>query len=251
MRISIFNGSHRSGPGNTATMIGAFTDGAASAGADVATFPLVEHKILFCRACKQCWFATPGQCPLPDDMPGLQSAFLAADVVVLATPLYVDNVSGLLKTFLDRLITVGDPHWDADANGASVHRRRHPLPTKLVFLANCGYPEPENFDPLRILARRMARNFHCELAGEIYRGGGGLLTRPDATTQPFIDRYLTRVRQAGSEVATAGRISPATQRLLEEPLLPNPDFFTVFRDHVNILCDTMAGSTGPGQPPRP
>jgi len=238
MKITVFNGSHQVKPGNTSVMVDEFLRGASEKGAVVRHIRLVEHRIEFCTACKACWFQTPGRCRIRDGMAGLLEAYLEADVVGFATPLYVDNVSGRMKVFLDRLIATGDPHWDVDEAGECVHRRCHDRPERMIVISNCGYPEQTHFQPLSVIFRRMARNQHLELAGEIYRGGGGLLTRHDDTIKPFIDRYLELVKRAGAEVAVHGRIREETGLLLQRPLLPNPDYAETFRCKVNEVIDS-------------
>lgn len=246
MKITIFNGSHQGRRGNTAVMVDAFLHGASEAGATVKHLMLTEYRVEFCRACKACWFQTPGRCPIADDMPELTEAYLGTDIVGFATPLYVDNVSGRMKVFLDRLIQTGDPHWEVDASGECIHRRRFERPTGMVVLANCGYPEQTHFQPLEVIFRRMARNQHLELVGEIYRGGGGLLTKYDPGNKQYIGRYIELVREAGREVATRGHIGAETSRLLRQPLLPDPDFVGMFRRKVNEMCDAMAARTDAG-----
>jgi multimeric flavodoxin WrbA len=237
MIITAFNGSHQRGNGNTWTMVEAFLRGAAGRGAETRQIELVEKRLEHCRACKACWFKTPGSCPLPDDGPGLLAAYTGSDVVVFASPLYVDNVTGLMKVFFDRLIAVGDPHWDTDQHGESVHRARYPKPRKLVVIMNGGYPEQTNFEHLRLLFRRMARNLHVELAGEIYRGAGGLLAKHASSMKPSLDAYLHLVQKAGEELVDRGAVSYEMQTRLEGPLLPISDFSKWFREKVNEVCD--------------
>jgi len=56
-----------------------------------------------CRGCYSCFERGEDTCPLKDDTPGLVQKMLAADGVILATPVYAFQVSGLMKTFIDRL----------------------------------------------------------------------------------------------------------------------------------------------------
>ena len=54
-------------------------------------------------------------------MAELRSKYVAADIVVFATPLYVDNVTGMMKNFMDRLVTLADPYFEKDENGQYRH----------------------------------------------------------------------------------------------------------------------------------
>ncbi len=60
------------------------------------------------RQCGGCWSCmAKGECPLDkgDDMRAMKQKMLEADLVVWGSPLYVEHVSGQMKTFLDRLAT--------------------------------------------------------------------------------------------------------------------------------------------------
>ncbi len=58
------------------------------------------------------------------------------------------------------------------------------------MISNCGFPEQSHFQVLGLLTRRMARNYHTEFVGEIYRGAGALLQ--DEDLKPFVDAHMDR-----------------------------------------------------------
>lgn len=237
MRITVFNGSPRKDKGNTHAMVTPFLAGAQEAGAEVENVFLCDREIKPCAACYSCWTATPGRCVHKDDMADLLAKFLASDTVVFASPVYVDNVTGPMKMFMDRLIPVADPHMEPDPAGETRHRRNHDKPAKMVAISNCGYPEQSHFQVLRLLYRRMARNFHCELVGEIYRGGGGLLTAPIPELRPAVEAYEQLLRDAGREVVTAGKLSDEATAKLEGPLFPMQADAAQYIQSVNQMWD--------------
>ena len=220
MRITAFNGSPRKDHGNTHVMVSEFLKGATEAGAEVENVFLAEQNITPCIGCYACWTTCPGKCVHADDMAGLLDKFLSSDTVVIASPVYVDNVTGIMKNFMDRLITIADPHMEKDQHGECRHVKRHDKPTKIIAISNCGFPEQSHFQVLRILFRRMARNLHCDLAAEIYRGGGGLLTSKLPEAGPAVERYRNVLRRTGMEVVREGRVSEQTLMELEQPLVP-------------------------------
>jgi hypothetical protein len=65
---------------------------------------LYRLKINPCLGCFSCWSSTPGECVQDDDMRPLLAEVARSDLLVLATPVYVDGMTGPTKTFLDRLI---------------------------------------------------------------------------------------------------------------------------------------------------
>jgi multimeric flavodoxin WrbA len=198
-----------------------FLEGAEGAGATSEVVFLVEKKIFFCRGCFSCWVATPGKCVIDDDVATILEKMIAADVIVAATPVYVDNVTGIMKAFMDRMIPLADPHFDKDAGGECVHASRHPdMPRKkIVVLSNSGFPEQSHFQVLRLLFRRIARNMRADIVGEIYRGGGELLSTKNVIVTALAMPYKRLLRRAGEELVTEGRISEGTQAMLEKPIV--------------------------------
>lgn len=55
-----------------------------------------------CKGCLTCY--SSGTCVIKDDMEQLFNKLLSADVIIIGSPLYYGNVSGLMKQFIDRTI---------------------------------------------------------------------------------------------------------------------------------------------------
>lgn len=64
---------------------------------------LSDYRIGTCRGCRLCFDRGEENCPLKDDRDLLISKIMSSDGVVLASPNYSFQVSGMLKVFLDRL----------------------------------------------------------------------------------------------------------------------------------------------------
>jgi putative NADPH-quinone reductase len=244
MKITAFNGSPRAERGNTNVMAEAFLAGASDAGARCENVFLAKKKIHPCTSCYACWMKTPGVCSQRDDMDELLATFTASDLVVFATPLYVDNVTGLMKNFMDRLIPIADAHWELDENGECRHVRRHETPSRIAVISNCGFPQRSHFQVLRLLFRRIARNLHMDLAAEIYREAGAFLTIPKPELQPPVEAYKTLLRAAGREVVEHPRLSAETAARLERPLLPSPGFVDEYMEMANRRCDEILSRQG-------
>lgn len=220
MKITVFNGSHKGERGNTNVMVQEFLAGAEEAQAEVENVFLVQKEIKYCRGCYVCWIKTPGKCVLKDDMADLLEKLVHSDIVVFASPLYVDNVSGVMKMFMDRILPLMDPYFVKDKNGEYGHAARYDKRPKLVAMANSGFPEQSHFQVLSLLYKRIARNMQTELIAEIYRGGGAVLNLHSAEFQPFINDYKSLLRQAGKEIVQNYKISAATAEKLAKPLMP-------------------------------
>ena len=239
MKITVFNGSPKAERGNTHVIAEAFLEGAREAGAEVETVFIAKKKIKPCTGCYTCWMKTPGKCAHQDDMEELIGKFISSDIVVFATPLYVDNVTGLMKNFMDRLIPIGDPHWEKDENGECRHLMRNRKPGKIAVISNCGFPQQSHFQVIRLYYRRVARNIHAELIAEVYRDGGALLTTSTKELLPLVARYKKLVERAGRETVESSRLSPETIAKLEEPLLPSPTYVEDFVRFANKRVDDI------------
>jgi multimeric flavodoxin WrbA len=86
--------------GNTANATRDVLEGLADAGFETEELHLCDHAIDAIDDCSACVAA--GCCTLDDDLDQCMQRVYAADVLVLATPLYWYRPSGQLKVFLDR-----------------------------------------------------------------------------------------------------------------------------------------------------
>ena len=99
MKFLAIWGSPRRG-GNSELLLNAFIKGAQEAGGEVERIALREQKISPCLEIYHCF--KDGTCPIKDDMLPLYDKLLAADVVVLATPIFFYSVSAQAKALIDR-----------------------------------------------------------------------------------------------------------------------------------------------------
>lgn len=219
MKITVFNSSPRADKSNTNVMVEAFLKGAKGAGADTENVFLARQKIRPCLGCFSCWVKTPGRCVIQDDMAELLQKIEGTDIVVFATPLYVDNVSGIMKNFMDRFMPLADPYFEKDENGQYRHVKKSEKVPKLAVISNCGFPEQDHFQVLRLLFQRIARNLHSEVIAEIYRGGGEILQAGHLLLKPLLWKYRKLLERAGREVAENLRLSEKTKAELEKPIV--------------------------------
>ena len=234
MKITVFNGSPRGKKGNTHFMIEEFLKGAREVGAEVENIFLVKKEIRPCLGCFDCWFKTPGKCIFNDDMEEILSKFLSSDIVVFATPIYIDNLTGIMKNFMDRLIPVIDPRFERDEIGECRHKKRFEKYPKIVVISNCGYPEQSHFQVLRLLFKRVARNIHSEIIAEIYRGGGWLFKTSLVSKKLVLD-YKKLLRKAGREIVKNLSLSEKTISELKKPIISVDEFI----EFANKGCDKL------------
>jgi multimeric flavodoxin WrbA len=225
MKISVFYGSIHKKRGNTYVIIKEFVESAREAGADVEVILLAEKKIHHCMACLKCWTRTPGRCALRDDTAGLLETFMNSDLVVWATPVYNHNVTGIMKTFLDRLTPIMDPHLVKMENGTTGHIKKHDAYPRFGVIATGGFPNQTCCEFVSRYFHRLAVDLYSEVVFEIHRGQAILLKMDDASpVGALLDAYKQTVRKAAKEVVQNGKITESTAEELDKPFLPE-DFY--------------------------
>ena len=100
MKVIAINGSPRKN-GNTSTILQEVLDGAAEKGAETRMIHLNALNMKGCQGCLACR-EDLGNCAYKDDFQDVLKEMKECDGVVLGTPIYVFNVTGQFKCFLDR-----------------------------------------------------------------------------------------------------------------------------------------------------
>ncbi|MDE6851027.1 MAG: flavodoxin family protein [Lachnospiraceae bacterium] len=104
-KIVVLNGSPRKN-GNTSELVQSFAEGAESSGNEVTVFHLDSMNIHGCKGCFGGHSSKECPCVQRDDMEQIYPAVKEAQVIILATPLYYWNMSGQLRTAIDRLFAL-------------------------------------------------------------------------------------------------------------------------------------------------
>lgn len=86
--------------GNTALLLDALCEGAASCGYGVERFHAAEMDIRPCRACDHCFKA--GECIQKDDMQAIYPHLDKAGAVAVAAPIFSMNICAQAKALIDR-----------------------------------------------------------------------------------------------------------------------------------------------------
>jgi multimeric flavodoxin WrbA len=99
-KVLIVSASPRKG-GNSDLLCDQFLRGAEEAGNQAEKIFLRDKKINYCTGCGTCFNEGKG-CIQKDDMKNILEKMVAADVIVMATPVYFYTMNGQMKTFIDR-----------------------------------------------------------------------------------------------------------------------------------------------------
>ena len=158
-KIVVLNGSPRK-RGNTSALVREFTRGAEEAGHTVTEFLLDGMDI---HGCKGCFGGHSGRdcpCVQRDDMDQIYPAVKDCHVVVLASPLYYWNLSGQLRTAVDRLFALEE----GDGNLLRGHSRA----SCLLMAA-----EGNGFEDVLTYYDHLMEHLRWKNLGHVLAGGNG------------------------------------------------------------------------------
>jgi multimeric flavodoxin WrbA len=218
MKILAFNGSPNMEQGATAGFMDYFLEGAKNAGGEVQVIYVHKLDIEPCTGCFNCWIGTPGECIHDDDMGAIYDQVRDTETIVLGTPVYVDGMTGIMKTMLDRMIPLMSGKVEI-IDGHCRHPQRYPIPNgKLVLVSVCGFAELDNFDPLIAHVKAMAKNMQREFVGAV--------VRPYAWTLPVVMKQgmdvadiIKATMRAGEELVRDAAFSTETLETISRDFL--------------------------------
>lgn len=99
-KVVVISTSLRPGS-NSHALAEQFAKGAEAAGHQVELVTLRGKELRFCVGCLSC--LQTGACIFKDDVPAIMDSVLNADIVCWATPIYYYEMSGQMKTLIDRM----------------------------------------------------------------------------------------------------------------------------------------------------
>lgn len=159
-----------------------------------------------------------GLCIQKDDM-GLNPKVSQTDILVIASPVYCDGVTGPMKTFMDRTVPEILPFFELENDHLRHPSREGVKEGKIVLLSNCGLWEMDNFDPLVTHIEAFCRNAHAEFAGALLRPHGPAFQNMAEMGMP-VDDIMDAVKEAGQKLVKDGEMSDETLNTVSRELLP-------------------------------
>ena len=73
---------------------------------EIETLQLAQMDLRLCRGCRICFIRGETACPLNDDLLSIKARMKSADGIVLGSPVYVNDVNGVMKNWIDRMAHV-------------------------------------------------------------------------------------------------------------------------------------------------
>jgi multimeric flavodoxin WrbA len=234
MKVMAFNCSPKAEKANTALLLNPFLKGLEKGGAEVELHYTGKLRIRPCSGDLHCWFGKPGVCIHRDDMQALYPKLREADLWVFGTPVYFDGVSGAMKNLMDRMVPLILPFVEL-RNGHCAHALREGTKTgKVVLVSNCGFWEPDNFEPLLVHMRAFCRTIGRTFAGALLRPSGETFRGLVERQKPVAD-ILEAAEEAGRQLILEGDMSAETLQTVSRELLPLDRFVSTS----NKVCRRM------------
>ena len=162
--------------GSTAILADEFARGAREAGHAVTRVDVDRLDIAPCTGCVACGYEGP--CVQHDDMDGLRRQILAADMLVLATPLYYYGMAAQLKCVIDRFCSAN----------ASITRKR----LRSALLTVAWNADDWTFEALEAHYHTLVRYLHWQDAGMVLGYGCGSPSMTRASRYPQVAYELGR-----------------------------------------------------------
>jgi len=231
MKILAINGSHRGSNGYTSFLLKKIETGAKLANADFKIIELASCKINRCIACSKCQTTEHyKQCVFDDKDDGLQiiESIAACDVLILASPVYVFNISSLLKTVLERYYSKGNSDkLEVTQSGLMFHDVNQNLKNKLFLgLIVSNNMENATTETSEVFFRNFARFMDLNYLGTIKRPSGKLVGYGKDMTKeakyPIVNEVYAEFESIGMQLAQNGNIKRSSIKKASRLVIPVP-----------------------------
>ena len=200
--------------GNTEKVLTSFLDGMKEANAEVETVYAKRLKIRPCLGDFQCWYDKIGECIQTDDMESLYPKLREADILILATPVYLP-LPGEMQNLLNRLMPIVEPVLEFREGRTRTKFHDDVKISKIVLVATGGWWEKDNLDTVVRIAEEIAANTSVEFSGALLRPHASLMNE----NKEKGEEVLGAAKSAGTQLIKEGKISPETLDAISQPLI--------------------------------
>lgn len=148
MYVLAVNGSPRKN-WNTAILLNKALEGAASKGAKTEMIHLYDLNYKGCSSCFSCKLKegkSYGRCAIKDELTSLIEKCEKVDALFLGSPIYLGNVTGEMRSFIERLVF---PYLVYDKSHSSLFKRK--ISIGFIYTMNVTEDTMKNMGYLKIL----------------------------------------------------------------------------------------------------
>ncbi|MEM4704349.1 MAG: NAD(P)H-dependent oxidoreductase [Candidatus Bathyarchaeia archaeon] len=166
-----------------------------------------------------CWNKKPGACYQKDDMQMLYPKLREADILVLATPVYIP-LPGEMQNLVNRLCPLIEPilTWQKGRTRARFHK--DVKIRKIVLVSTCGWWELGNFGTVLRVAEEIAKDANVDFAGAVLRPHAYLMAEDNEKTREVREA----LRKAGCELVKEGKMFKRTLEVISQPLISEEEY---------------------------
>ena len=224
LNVVAVNGSPNKEKGRTAMILTPFLQGLEDLGATIDLYYASQLKVNPCSCGRlYCWNEKPGQCILQDSMQALYPKLRNANLLVLATPIYIP-LPGELQNFINRLTPLLEPDIKFREGRTRAHMRADVLIDKMILVASGGWWEKENFDTVIRIVEELAAVSSVTFGGAIIRPHSQRMRKGGQLTKDG-EEVDSAIRTAAHELIELGDIKGETLEAIQRPLVSREAFF--------------------------
>ncbi len=200
--------------GNTHLILAPLLEGMRVAGASVETIYPQKLKIRHCIGDFQCWFEKVGVCIHTDDMEMVYAKIREADILVLATPIYLP-LPGAFQNLLNRMMPLIEPLLELRNGRTRAKWHDNVKVSKIVFVSSGGWWEAGNFEVVTHIVEEIAENSKSEFIGPIIRPHADQLREQSEKA----NEVFRAAELAGKQIIETGKVEQNLLDTISQPLI--------------------------------
>lgn len=200
--------------GNTHLILAPLLEGMRVAGASVETIYPQKLKIRHCIGDFQCWFEKVGVCIHTDDMEMVYAKIREADILVLATPIYLPLPSAF-QNLLNRMMPLIEPLLELRNGRTRAKWHDNVKVSKIVFVSSGGWWEAGNFEVVTHIVEEIAENSKSEFIGPIIRPHADQLREQSEKA----NEVFRAAELAGKQIIETGKVEQNLLDTISQPLI--------------------------------
>lgn len=238
IKVVAINGSPRKSRGLTAMVLTPFVEGLTEMGAEVELFFASKLKVKPCVCSEmQCWYESPGECFIQDDMQMLYPKLKAARILILATPVYIP-LPGDMQNVINRLCPLLQPYLELRDGRTRARFHQDVNIQKIVLVSTGGWWEKENMSTVVQIVEELAANASVEFSGALLRPHAFLMQKDKKLTEEG-EEILRAAREAGRQLIRDGKMSQETLDIISSALITEAELRRRYNKFFGGLNDSI------------
>ena len=227
-KILVLNASPRKDKGAIGFIYNFLKQGFEACGCDTDVVYVADLENHPCKGCFTCW-GMGKKCVYTDDTNEFILSIPNYDLMILAAPVYVDGLPGMLKNILDRMICLLEAEFILKDDHCR-HPIRYPKMPHLLLFSTIGFTEQDNFYPMVDHVKKFCQNIHLTYIGEILPPTAWMMTI--TPFQPLYKPVFEAITLAGKEIINTGKISKDVYKRIITPIFTRAQIFAIHNRNI-------------------